>query len=509
MIRLFLVLMILATQANAELRFEPRALPTDHIYSGGWEHFVGGGVAVFDCDADRFPDMFIAGGEGPARLFRNTTKEIGATLQFETQPIMEITSVTGAYPVDIDNDGLQDLFVLRVGQNMVLKGEPDCQFSDVTDSLGLPQEDRWSTAFSATWEAGQDRPTMAVGNYVDRSDPEGPFEACDSNILHRPDGERYASQDLSPGHCALSMLFSSWNRSGVQDLRVSNDRHYYVRGGAEQMWAMPDLTLRDGEGWNPISIWGMGIASQDITGDGRPEVVLTSMGDQLMQIAGENGYQMARFEIGTFAQRPYIGDDGRPSTGWHAQFGDVDNDGRSDLFIAKGNVDQMPGNAMKDPNNLLIQLDTGRFLEKGDVAGIASTDRSRGAGLVDFNRDGLLDLVVVNRRAPVELYQNTTPTDRAWIQLQPRQSGSNLFAVGAWVEVKQGDRIQTQEVTIGGGHVSGQSGPLHFGLGNMTAAQAHPEVRVIWPDGDIGEWQSVRPSQMVEIWKNGALVADR
>ena len=68
---------------------------------------------------------------------------------------------------------------------------------------------------------------------------------------------------------------------------------------------------------------------------------------------------------GTYAQRPFLGDDGRPSTGWHAEFGDVDNDGRDDLFIAKGNVDQMPSNAAKDPNNLLMQRRTGTVRRSG------------------------------------------------------------------------------------------------------------------------------------------------
>ena len=64
-----------------------------------------------------------------------------------------------------------------------------------------------------------------------------------------------------------------------------------------------------------------------------------------------------------------VGDDGRPSTGWHAEFGDVDNDGRLDLFIAKGNVDQMPSNALHDPNNLLMQTTDGTFIETAAAAG--------------------------------------------------------------------------------------------------------------------------------------------
>ncbi len=493
----YLWLIFLPSIAFADPVFERREFPAEHIYGGGWEHFVGGGVAVFDCNADGFQDLFLAGGENTSHLFINDTNDIGGDLKFVERQIMQITGVTGAYPLDIDSDGHLDLFVLRVGPNIVLRGKPDCKFEDVTSDWGITTPDKWSTAFSATWEEGVDWPTLAIGNYVDRTDPEGPFEACDENALYRHDGMRYQRQALKPGYCALSMLFSDWNRSGTQDLRVSNDRHYYVSDGSEQMWKMPDLTLMDGAGWEPISIWGMGIASQDLTGDGRPEVVLTSMGDQLMQIADRDGYTAAPFSIGSYAHRPYTGDDGRPSTGWHAQFGDVNNDTRADLFIAKGNVDQMPGMATKDPNNLLLQGADGRFSEHGDKAGIATFDRSRGAGLADFNLDGALDLVVVNRRAAAEIYQNVTKNTGNWIKVVPLQSTANQNAVGAWIEVDVSGTVQTQEVTVGGGHVSGQAGPSHFGLGDADNAK----VRVIWPDGTIGPWSMVSAGQEVVVIK--------
>ncbi|PTX56282.1 ASPIC/UnbV protein [Litoreibacter ponti] len=481
----YLILLCLPGMAYAEPAFEPVELAEPHIYTGGWEHFVGGGVAVLDCNGDALPEFVAAGGAKPMALYRNGS--VPGEMRFTRGEIAPLEGVTGLYPLDIDSDGMLDLAVLRVGANVLLRGGPECSFTDATAEWGFDGGDRWSTAFSATWEQGRDWPTLAVGNYVDRSNPDGPFEACDVNEVHRASGsDGYEKTDLEPGFCALSMLFSDWQRSGTQDLRVSNDRHYYVRGGSEQMWAMPQLTLREGDGWKPISIWGMGIASQDITGDGRPEVVLTSMGDQLMQIASPEGYSAAPFGIGTYAARPYTGGDGRPSTGWHAQFGDINNDGRDDLFIAKGNVDQMPGMATKDPNNLLIQKGDGTFEERGAEAGIASLKRSRGAGLADFDGDGRLDLVVINRRAPLQLYRNISADTGNWLAFDPRQSGANTRAVGAWIELRLGDRVIAKEITVGGGHVSGQAVAVHVGLGDAERAEA----RIIWPDGVEGPWQS-------------------
>ena len=472
------------------------ALPVAHVYDGGWEHFVGGGVAVFDCNDDGRPDIFVAGGASPARLFVNITAEDGM-LRFADATGDEILGVTGAYPLDIDSDGLVDLAVLRVGPNMLLQGNGACGFTDMGPGWGFDPGDAWSTAFSATWEPGNAFPTLAVGNYVDRADPDGPFEACDVNELHRPMGNRFSAPiRLEPGFCALSMLISDWQRSGTPELRISNDRHYYVQGGYEEMWRLAPLASRtEADGWDRVSLFGMGIASRDIDGNGFPDVMLTSMGDQLLQFNDGTALTNAPYSIGTYAQRPHTGDDLLPSTGWHAEFGDLNNDGRSDLFIAKGNVDKMPEAAMNDPNNLLIQTGDGTFVERATEAGVASMDRSRGAALADFDGDGRLDLVVVNRRAPLELWKNETSDVGNWLAIELRQPAPNTLAVGAWVEVRVDGGVTARELTVGGGHVGGQALPLHFGLGPADTA----EFRVRWPGGGWSGWKKVAANQRLIV----------
>ena len=477
------------------------AFATTHVYAGGWEHFVGGGVAVFDCNEDGLPDIFAAGGENPAALFVNASTP-GDDLRMESRDFPEITGVTGAYPLDIDSDGYSDLVILRVGPNVLMRGGANCSFSDATSDWGLEPQDRWTTAFSAIWEPEQVLPTLAFGNYVDRTNPDGPFEACGTHQIYRPEDDRYGAQiELGPGYCALSILFSDWSRRGRADLRLSNDRHYYVRGGMEQMWRPDeDRFLGPNDGWERLSIWGMGIASRDLNEDGFPDILLTSMGDQILQRGTGSGFASMPYSSGATAHRPYVGDDGRPSTGWHAEFGDIDNDQRPDLFIAKGNVDQMPENAMADPNNLLMLLPDGRFVEKGATAGLASTHRSRGAALADFNLDGKLDIVVVNRRAPMELWQNVGDYGHNWTAIELHQNGPNVRAVGAWVELRTPDgKIRSQERTVGGGHAGGSSLPLHFGLAEFGSA----EVRVIWPDGTVGDWTVVAANRTVTIARSG------
>ncbi|SFJ41279.1 CRTAC1 family protein [Jannaschia pohangensis] len=476
------LVLLLAGPACADPTFQPVEVP-EHVYSGGWEHFVGGGIAATDCNGDGLPELVAAGGTEPMILLAN-----GGDMAFTAAPFPQITDATGVYALDLDADGAQDLVVLRVGPDVTLRGDGACGFA--VHDFGLPEQDAWTTAFSATWE-GDDRPTLAFGHYVDRSDPDGPFEACDTNLLLRPEGEGYAATILDPGFCALSILFSDEDRDGTATLRLSNDRHYYVRGGAEQMWSLDAGRFLGAEdGFDGPSIWGMGIASRDITGDGRPDLVLTSMGDQLTMLSTATGHAMAPFDIGSFAQRPHLGSDGRPSTGWHAAWGDVDNDGDADLFIAKGNVDQMPTMAMEDPNNLLLN-EGGRFREVSVAAGVASLHRSRGAALADLDGDGRLDLAVVNRRAPLEVWRNTSAAG-SFLSVTLEQAGGNRDAVGAWVELRSATGEQVQELSVGGGHAGGSVGPLHFGIGTAPSA----EVRVIWPDGTIADWQAVAPGRL-------------
>lgn len=502
---LSLLALLTGTSAGFAEPLVPQFAPVplaEHIYSGGWEHYVGGGLAVFDCNGDALPELYAAGGENPSQLFLNTTGADG-TLTFtpETPEALALTGVTGAYPLDIDSDGILDLAILRAGPDVLMKGLGHCAFTPFT-TLGFESDEHWTTGFTATWEGNNTLPTLAFGTYVDRSNPKGPFGTCDDTLLYRPEGDRYRPvRALSPGFCALSVLFSDWNRTGRADLRMSNDRHYYVRGGQEQMWAMEETPrlYTEAEGWKPYALWGMGIASRDMNGDGYQDVYLTSMGDQKFQLRDPAApgpvWQDVTYGFGTTAHRPYTGGDGRPSTGWHAAFGDVNNDGRDDIYVTKGNVEQMPDAAQKDPNNLMLQQADGRFVEVGEAAGIASLSRGRGGALVDLNRDGFLDVAVVNRRAPMEVWQNTGSTGGNWLLLRLENVGANSQAIGAFVEVRFDGKTHLREVTVGGGHAGGDNGDLHIGLGSATEA----DLRVIWPNGVTGDWQRVVANQQLVL----------
>ncbi len=489
-------------------------------FEGQDEFMVGGGTAVFDCDGDGLPEVYVTGGVNKAKFYRNKSTRGGPIKLQEERSGLELTNATGAYPLDIDGDGNMDLVVLRVGELEVFRGLGGCKFERANALWNIPNSNDWHTAFAATWEKGQSMPTLAFGTYYDRSRPDFPWGTCTPAMLIRPDasGKKYAAPELlNPSYCALSMLFSDWNRSGEASLRVSNDREYY-KGGQEQLWkispgqAAQQYTAEDG--WKKLQIWGMGIASHDVDGDGFPEVFLTSMADNKFQKlesgAAQPTFMDQAYKRGITAHRPYVGGDIHPSTAWHSQFADVNNDGLIDLFIVKGNVSTMPDFATLDPNNLLLGQTDGRFVEVGQQANVASFRRGRGGMVADLNGDGLLDVVVVNRWDKAQLWRNLgsgTPDKSLpmghWLQLRLHQPGGNRDAVGAWVEVDLGGKIIREELTVGGGHASGHLGWIHFGLGDAKDVK----VRVQWPHGDWSVWQALAADNFYLVDKDTGVAA--
>jgi hypothetical protein len=493
----------------------------DQVYDGdGTKFAVGGGVAVLDCNGDGKPDLYVAGGSNPAAVYRNDSP-IGGALKFTRlhDAATDLTDVIGAYPIDINGDGNVDLAVLRIGGAQLLRGLGDCRFEAANTTWSFGDTKPWTSAFSAAWEGAAKLPTLAVGHYLKLDSSGASTFDCADSALYRPDtagGGYGAPIALTPGYCTLSMLFSDWDRSGRRDLRMTNDRNYSANG-QDQLWRIaagePPRLYTDADGWVAMQVSGMGIASYDVTGDGYPEVFLTSQGDNKLQTLtsgpGQPTYRDIAGKRGVTAAQPFIGGDVLPSTAWHPEFQDVNNDGFVDLFISKGNVNAQPDYAQKDPNNLLLGQPDGTFKEAADKAGILNYGRGRGAALADFNLDGMLDLVEVNYGSGVKVWRNVGSGDAAkpvqmgnWLAIQPNQTGPNRDAVGAWIEVKVGETTMRRELTVGGGHAGGQFGPTHFGLGTAGEAQ----IRVMWPDGVVGPWITATANQFV-VMERGATEA--
>ena len=119
----------------------------------------------------------------------------------------------------------------------------------------------------------------------------------------------------------------------------------------------------------------------------------------------------------------------------------------------------------------------------------------------------MLDIVQVNRRVNVSLFRNVGSGTAAeprpmgnWIAVRPEQTGPNRDAIGSWIQVRFGDRTVERELTIGGGHASGER---RLGPRRTRRRRLGPRSRIRWPDGELGPWQEVAANRIVMVPRDG------
>ena len=288
--------------------------------------------------------------------------------------------------------------MLRDGGSALLRGLGDCRFERGERGAGRrPRRPatRWPSARPgrARRRCRRWRSASTSSRCVDG--------ACDLPGQRglRPDasGRGTAADALPPGFCPLSMLFSDWDGSGRRDLRVSNDRHYYGergrRGAAVAVRARGAAAALHGRrrlGAAPA----VGDGHRELRRDRRrlPEVYLTSQGANTLQTLVAGRPQPAYHDIarkrGVEATRPVAGGDPLPSTAWHPEFQDVNNDGVMDLFVTKGNVNADPRLRPEGPEQP-VPRPAGRDVRRGLRGGrdrLLRPGPRRGAGRLQPRR---------------------------------------------------------------------------------------------------------------------------
>ena len=245
-----------------------------------------------------------------------------------------------------------DLAVLRVGETVLLRGLGDCRFERANEAWGLR---RPSTAGRRLQRhlggRGQALPTLAFGNYLEprrrgradlrlRGQRPAPARRRAAG-LRRPDPAR-ARATARCRCCSATGTAPAGATCGSPTTGTTTPTARSSCGGSPPGEA-PRLYTAD-DGWERMQIWGMGIASQDLTGDGLPEVFLTSQGDNKLQTLtagpGQPTYRDIALKRGVTAHRPFTGGDVLPSTAWHPEFADVNNDGFIGPLRLKGNVER-------------------------------------------------------------------------------------------------------------------------------------------------------------------------
>lgn len=425
---------------------------------------------------------------------------------------------------DYDNDGYDDIFVSGVYRNTLYHNNGDGTFTDVTEKAGLAQ---WpDKQYGPLWSVGaawidinnDGLLDLFVVNYLSwdgSKEPdcrfEGKPEYCHPKFykelpsqlfLNKGDGKfvDISEQAGIRAHLGKGMgaAVADYDGDGLPDIFVTNDKLfnflYHNKGsntfdevGFETGVALP-------EHGNLIS--AMGADFRDLNNDGYPDIVIAALQNETFPVYQNNG-KGAFTEITARSGMTLLTN---PMSGYSANIADFDNDGWKDIFISRGDVasPNMAVRILVDQHNTVFRNLNGKWAALTDEAGFGAqpTRRHRGAAVGDFDADGKLDLAVTALSSPAEIWMNDSPGPNHWLELALQGTKSNRDGIGSRIKVTAGGKVQFNEMTSACGYASSSVGPVHFGLG---AAKVADEVEIRWPSGAAQTLKTVDVDQVLRV----------
>jgi hypothetical protein len=434
------------------------------------------GVAIGDYDNDGYKDLFV-GGVHASHLYHNngngTFTEVTARAGLDKPDSQNgpLWSVGGAW-LDVNNDGLLDLFVINYLA--------------------------WDIRTEQRCEAGPDR--------FDYCHPKFYKATPNQLFLNKGDGTfRDVSADAGiRSHAGKGMGagIADFDLNGRMDIFVANDKVYnslFRNKGSgkfdEAAFEAGVALTEDGQ-----FISGMGVDARDLDNDGYPDIAFVALDKELFPIfrnTGKGGFEDVTASSGMARLSA-------PMAGYSPTIADFDNDGWKDLFVTRGHV-QSPAyasGAQVEQNNSVFQNLGNRagikFRALTEEAGLAAqpAQRHRGSAVADLNHDGRLDVVVTALGGPAEIWINDSAGSNHWLEFQLEGTKSNRDAIGARIKIVAGSAPQYNHVMFAAGYASSSASPVHFGLGANRMAET---VEIRWPSGTLQELKNVGADQIVRI----------
>ncbi|HYW78162.1 MAG TPA: CRTAC1 family protein, partial [Thermoguttaceae bacterium] len=294
---------------------------------------------------------------------------------------------------------------------------------------------------------------------------------------------------FNPDGRAMSATVADLNNDGLLDVYVANDgmENYYYRNAGKGTFVEDGLItgLAFGEGGQGVS--SMGPAIGDVDRDGRLDVYIPDMGyGCLLMNRGE-----------------YFEDRTAPSklavvcgqyTGWGGLLLDYDNDGYLDVFVANGDAHH----EYTEEDVLMRNDGAGGFVDVADRSGAYFREKyvGRGATYGDYDNDGDLDLLIVNLNDTPRLLRNDGGNRSHWLKVVPKLAGGKIDAIGARVTVRIGRLTQIHDLIPTTGYLSQADPRAHFGLGSALKVDA---VEIRWPDGSTQQIEDVQADQTLTV----------
>ena len=497
---------------------------------------MGSGVALFDYDNDGRLDIFLVNGAplsdptpkgtipqktGPKDWNRLFHQKADGTFEDVTEKagLQGFGYGMGVAVGDYDNDGYEDLYVTAYGGNRLYHNNGDGTFTDVTEQAGVGGSG-WST--SAAWvDLDNDgRLDLVVLRYVqwDFDDvwcgehKEGYRAYCHPDsfkpitpLVYHNDGNGHFTEigqkiGLAIPAKALGIAIADYDGDGHIDLFIANDSmpeflyHNKGDGTFEEKGLLSQVAVdEDGR-----TFAGMGVDFEDFNNDGRPDLVVDDLANQMYAVYENAGDGSFNYTTKTSGMNRIS----MLHSGWGMRLIDYDNDGWKDLLIAQGHdldTVELTNPQIRYREPMLLARNTGHgFVDVSAASGGVFHEAWVGRGLAtgDIDNDGRVDAVVSTNDGPAHVIRNETKTTNHWLTVRLVGHKSNRDAIGAVVKIVTAKGPQYTTVTTASSYLSSSDKRVHFGLG-AEATVSTLEIR--WPSGIRQTLKSVRGDRLLVV----------
>jgi thioredoxin-like negative regulator of GroEL len=522
------------------IRFEDDSAPArlSHVFDNGesplhqMPEVSSGGVGMIDFDGDGWLDVYaLQGGPFPPpgvpspaapaqgrnaratrgdRLFRNCRD--GRFEDVTESAGLPGTSQGYGHGVtvgDYDNDGRADLFVTRWRSYALYRNRGDGTFEDVTAAVGFGGDRDWPTSAAFADLDNDGDLDLYVCHYLKwnsdhprlcQNQAHTAYASCDPlesealpDHVFRNDGGRFTDVTAQAGIVdhdgrGFGVVAVDVDDDNRVDLFVANDRSanylFHNQGGFrfEEKGLIAGVAC-NAHGSNQA---GMGVAADDLDGDGRLDLAVTNFFDESTTLFRNlGGGQFADHTTAVGLAAP-----SRDRLGFGIAFLDVNNDGRLDLMTANGHVnDYRPKVPYAMPGQLLIGGPGGFLTDVTARAGppFLVPHLGRGLAVGDLDNDGRVDALVVADNEPMVYLHNRTDGGH-FLTITLEGTTSNRDGVGARVIVEAAGSRHTSQRRGGGSFLSASDPRLHFGLGTATRID---QLEVRWPSGRVDSFRNL------------------
>ena len=464
-----------------------------------------GAAAAGDFDGDGWEDLAVSTFREGLILFRNKGD---GTFEDVTEaaaiPYIEYTNNLAW--ADIEHDGDLDLlvgttggirFYLFINNGLGVFTEEAVErgvaIQNVRTHLnwgiafGDYNNDGWTDIYTTEWGTRLVNATAASqhGRLLrNRPNRPGYFED-----VTEASGANLVAQTSSRGSFGFAPAIVDLDQDGHPDIAIAADF-----GTNTLFWSNGDGTFFNGT----ISAFvgdvenGMGSTFADYDMDGDLDWFVTSIYDPLGGCQsgcnwGFTGNRLYRKEAGRqFSDATDAAGVRDGAWGWGAAFFDYDNDGDHDLVMTNGFDIPSYGERLdqfrNDPMKFWINQGDGTYVESSQTLGTTDTRSGKGLLTFDYDRDGDLDLFIVNNASTPLLYRNDTPAGNHAFQMRFTRNGLpyDIRNAKVWITPREDGPVHYFETGVST-HFLGQSERvLHVGLGPEPPENIH-RIEIEWP----------------------------